>query len=236
MKRLLAVTASAAALVLGGCWSAETDIDVVGDAELREPVLADGTYCLIDLDEDGAIARDACLYVSWQHEEERHAMDNHGFFGVQIPWAHIAELEPPYHAVQLPDPEGDDEDEPNYVVGMAMFLDGAFAVLPRPSEERFDAVAAEFEGVTATAGDYGGFSIDGGEPEAVRAFLSALARAWSDEYAGYENAYDLSGAEESEHPLVMVRVDGVHTERQSERAADAAIGKLKAALAAVGAD
>ena len=52
-----------------------------------------------------------------------------GFFGVQIPWARIAELAPSLHVVQLVDPDDDDADEPEYVVGMAVFLDAQNRVI-----------------------------------------------------------------------------------------------------------
>ncbi len=217
MKRLLASSAVAAALVLGGCWTAESDIDIVGDAELRNQVVGNGMYCLVDDREDAIVLRDSCLRVTWDADEERHRIENHGLFGTEIPWAEIAALAPPYHAIQLRDPDTSaGPNEPEYIVATAVIQHNSIVVLPRPSDEAYATLVAQYDGLDAVPGDYGGSEIRAGEPAVIREFLAAAAAKWAEENDAQPDPFSFPGGDEEDRALLLLRVDGVHTHEQAK--------------------
>lgn len=227
-----------AAVPLSACWGALSDVDLVGDAAVATPLIADGVYCPVQIWGGFAdIDYEDCDRIGWDDRALRHyyapaqlrwddergapvAVRTLGGFGATSIWLDVADLGRGLALVQRATADGAEFDEAvdaptRYVAFVICPDDGGFAVIPAADSAAIEALASG-RGVTlapVTLQETEARRVVSGETEEARAVVAESARLWL--VARMEMGGDFR-QRPSERPgvgpLYHVRIDGLDPE------------------------
>lgn len=188
---------------LSACWGVLSDVDLVGDAAAKTPILADGVYCPVEVWSDFTeIDYRGCDRIGWDSRELRHYYapaqvrwdDERGApapvrtlagFGAASVWLDVVDLGRGLVLVQRATADGaafdDSVDVPaRYVAFVICPDDGGFAVLPAADNTALESLART-HGVTLapfTLQEVEGRRVIEGEGAEARAMTAEAARLW----------------------------------------------------------
>lgn len=218
MNSIRVGTALLALLALSGCY--RSAVSVVADADLvRVPGLADGRYCLAELDWDGAVAVDAddCRLLEWR-EDARIYAERRDWADADIAVEHeVSRLADDLYLSQVFEP---DDAYPYTLIAFAPGLD-SFAVIGDVRGDGLGVFADAYADVASDDADrFAAGRIQAGEPERIRALIELAAR---DDMAAW-----IEGGGVSDQVAIYVRLEADDGPSAAARRYLAAVDGLKA--------
>jgi hypothetical protein len=212
---------------LGGCWWHDSDVPAIEEADRAQRApLEDGVYCNVS---DGAtgLALEDCAGLAWDRDQRRIRVTPVEV-GEPPVWLDVAPLAGGLVAMQYD--ETQEEKERGYTLFALVTAREGYVLVPLPSPEVRDAIAAE-EGVTVEETDGMG-RILAGEPAAVRRVVERSAVAWlaSEPPPGVDKLgpEDTNVDDDFFPPHYVVRMEALDDDLEETAAVDKAIERLQA--------